>query len=149
MDNQQNAPVLSPMLTPDGLLTPVWRRWFQNLKIRDDEIRRKPAKTYTSDQTLSSFDLGKAILFDIGIAEVTCTLPAVGTNDIWSWITIIRRGTGDFTIRCNDSDTLERGGSSLYCDESIRVAANVTLQLFTETQWAIIGATGIWKVQAV
>ena len=145
MDKQQNAPVLTPMFINKGL-NPIWQKWFQKLKTRDDEVRRRPYKTYTIDQSLTTWELGKSILFNIGATDTICTLPSVGTNDVWSWITIVRIGTGALTIIGADSDKIERNGACVKCDDNRRIACNVNLQLVTETQWAIIGATGIWKV---
>ena len=144
MDRQQNAPVLTPMFLA-GKLNPIWQSWFQRLKTRDDEIRRRPYKTYTTNQTLTTWELGNAVLFNI-TGDTTCTLPSVATKDVWSWITIFRMGTGTLTIQANDSDKIEKQGSAIGCQEPNRIAANVTLQLVTETQWAIIAATGVWHV---
>ena len=147
MDRQQNAPVLTPFFEGEPKrISDTWQAWFQRLKTRDDEIRRKPYKTFTTSQSLTTFDLGRSILFNIGAASVTCTLPSVGSNEVWSWITIVRMGTGNFRIAASDSDYIERNGTVIGVRETARVAANVTLQLVTETQWAIIGATGIWDV---
>ena len=145
MDKQQNAPVLTPMFLGNRL-NPTWQHWFQRLKMRDDDVRKKPNKTYTTSQALTTWNLGKTVLFNIGTSDATCTLPSVATKDLWSWITIVRIGTGTLSIVANDSDKIERNGSKIDCAEPNRIAANVTLQLVTETQWAIIGATGIWRV---
>jgi hypothetical protein len=145
MDRQQNAPVLTPMFL-NKMLNPTWQKWFQKLKTRDDEIRRRPYKTYTTSQALTTYELGRSVLFTIGSSLVTCTLPSVELKDVWSWITIVRMGTGDFKIAAADSDKIEKLGSAIGCQEPNRIAANVTLQLVTETQWAIIGATGVWSV---
>ncbi len=145
VDIQKHPPVNEPMLI-NGRLSPIWHRWFQNLKIKDDEIRRRPYRTYTTDQNLTSVELGRTLVFDIGTDRVVCTLPSVGPNDIYSWITIVRQGTGELVIRANDSDKIERNGNAVSSSEPNRIAANVTLQLVTQTQWAIIGSTGIWHV---
>lgn len=147
MHNQQNAPVLTPLMLGERL-NPIWQRWFQRLKTRDDEIRRKPYATYTADQSLTTWELGKSILFSIGSSNISCTLPSVALKDVWSWLTIVRIGTGELTILSADSDKVERNGSGISCHDNKRIACNVTLQLVTETQWAIIGATGIWRVLA-
>ena len=147
MDNQQQAPTLEPFfLNKPGIISPIWQRWFQKLKTRDDEVRRRPYKEYTADQALTTWELGKSVLFATGSSNLTATLPSVGLKDVWSWITIVRTGTGQFIIQAADSDKIEKNGSTIMADEPNRVAANVTLQLISATQWAIIGATGIWHV---
>lgn len=145
MDKQQNAPVLSPFMM-DGRMNPIWQKWFQKLKTRDDEVRRRPYATYTTDQILTTWELGKSILFEIGASDALCTLPSVGANDVWTWITIFRIGTGRLTIAGADNDMVERNGKNINCEDNKRIACNVTLQLVTETQWAVIGATGIWRL---
>ena len=147
MDKQQNAPVLTPLML-GGRLNPIWQKWFQKLKTRDDEIRRRPYKTYTTDQHLTTWELGKTILFNIGSSDAIAYLPAMAEKDVWSWITIVRIGTGLFSIKPEGSSRIERIGVSIECGEPNRAAANVTLQLITLTQWAITGATGIWRVNA-
>lgn len=147
MDKQQQAPILTPFFENESKrISPTWQRWFQKLKTRDDEIRQKPYKTYTTDQALTTWELGKSVLFNIGTNDATATLPPVSTKDIWSWITILRQGTGMLNITAADNDYIERKGGRMSCIETHRIAANVTLQLVAETQWAIIGASGIWRV---
>ena len=148
MDKQQNAPVLTPLIL-GGRLNPIWQKWFQKLKTRDDEVRRRPYKTYTASQDLTTWELGKTVLFHIGTSNATAALPAMEEKDLWAWITIVRIGTGLLTIRPHGDSRIERIGVSIDCGEPNRAAANVTLQLITLTQWAIIGATGIWRVNAL
>jgi len=148
MDKQKDPPVESPFFEGDiRRMNPIWRRWFQALAVRDDEIRRRPYKTYTADATLTTWELGKTVLFDIGASDVTCTMPTVEAKDLWAWITIVRMGTGRFAITAPGDDYVERNAKVITCEEQKRVTANVTLQLITTTQWAIIGATGIWRVK--
>jgi hypothetical protein len=147
MDKQQQAPVLQPFfMDKPRVISPIWQRWFQKLKTRDDEIRRKPYATYTASQALTTWELGKSIRFDSVTSDMVATLPSVELKDVWAWITIVRTGTGQLTITAADSDKIEKRGSSIMCQEPNRVAPNVTLQLISEAQWAIIGATGIWHV---
>jgi len=150
MDKQQQAPILAPFFIGEGNknINPIWQRWFQRLKTRDDEVKRRPYKTFTASESLTTWDLGKTILFDIGTSAVDCTLPSVGERDVWSWVTIFKRGTGDFQIIVADSgDYIENGASLATYGDPKRTSPNVTLQLVDEAQWAIIGATGIWRVQ--
>lgn len=148
MDRQQNAPVLSAFFEGEPkLISRVWQAWFQKLKTRDDEVRKRPYKTYTTDQALTTWELGRSVLFNTGTSDLICTLPSVELKDVWSWITIVRQGTGNLKILSEDDDYIEKNGKAIGCKEPNRIAPNVTLQLVTETQWAIIGATGIWSVK--
>jgi hypothetical protein len=148
MEKQQQAPVLQPFFTGSGKINPVWQRWFQKLKIRDDETRQKPYKIYTTDANLTTWDLGKTILFSIGGTDVVCVLPQPQTKDLWSWITIVRRGGGKLTITADSTSRIEYSseGGSVYCEESRRRAANVTLQVVESGQWAITAGLGKWEV---
>ena len=146
MDKQQQAPVLQPFFMGKETINPIWQRWFQKLKTRDDEVRRRPYATYTADQALTTWELGKSILFVTSTTDLDATLPSVEVKDLWAWITIVRTGSKRLTITGADSDKIEKRGSSIMCQEPNRVAPNVTLQLIAETQWAIIGATGVWHV---
>lgn len=149
MDKQQQAPVLQPFFIDDRKqVSPIWQRWFQKLKIRDDEIRRKPYKIYTDNATLTTWDLGKTIMFNIGASDRTCNLPTPGDRDLWAWIQIVRMGAGRLTITADASSRIEYSseGGSAYCQETRRRAANITLQLVAASQWAIISGLGIWDI---
>ena len=146
MDQQQQAPILQPFAENVRNINPIWQRWFQLLKTRDDEVRRRPYKTYSASQALTTYELGKSVLFATGTSNLICTLPSVETKDLWAWITIIRTGTGSLKITTSDSDTIERGGKIIGCKEPNRMVPNVTLQLVEVDSWAIIGATGIWSL---
>lgn len=150
MDKQQNAPIEHPMFFGQRQpLTPVWRRWFQNLKIRDDEIRKAPYKTYTADTQLTTWELGKVVQFDCTSADLVATLPTVEAKDLWAWLTILRIGTYKLTVTADPNSYIEYSsiGGSLYCEETRRRAANVQLQLVGVNQWAIIAGFGIWEVE--
>ena len=147
MDKQAHAPIQEPFfLGKVAQISPIWQRWFQKLKTRDDEIRRRPHKTFSTDGTLTTWDLGKTVLFATGTSNLVCYLPSVAEKDVWSMVTIVRAGTGYLKIIAADSDMVERRGKAIGCKEPNRLTPNVTLQLITETQWAITGATGIWSV---
>ncbi len=147
MEKQQNAPAQTTPIGPDGRFRPIWQRWFQNVKTKGDETRRRPYKTYTNEgATLTTHDFGKTILFNNGANDISVYLPSVTVKDIWCWINIMRVGTGKIRIYASDSDYLERYGRSLWCIEEKRAAPNLTLQLISETQWAIIAASGIWRI---
>ena len=148
MDKQQNAPVLTPFFTGERkTISPVWQAWFQRLKTRDDEIRRPPSKTYTVDTQLTTWDFGRVILFNVS-GTVTCTLPAVESKDIWAWVNIMRTGTGTLIVTADDASRIEYSslGGSIRCEEQKRKAANMTLQVVSLNQWAVIAGLGEWKV---
>lgn len=148
MEPQQHPPMAQPFFSPGTRnISPIWRRFLQGLKAWDDEERRLPHITYTTNQQISTWHFGKTVLFNIGSSDVTATLPSVVAADIWKWLTIIRMGTGELQIVSSDSDNIEKDGTALACDDNDRVACNVTLQLVTETQWAILAGTGIWRVR--
>jgi hypothetical protein len=149
MDKQQQAPIQSPFFMGElKTITPVWQRWFQRLKTRDDEIRRRPYKEFSGNGTLTTWELGKTVLFNIGATDSTCNLMTIETKDLWSWVHIIRMGTGRLAITADSLSRIEYSsiGGSIYGDEKKRRAANVMLQLVAENQWAIIGGLGIWEV---
>jgi len=150
MDRQQQAPIANPFFMPNSqVITPVWQRWFQRLKIRDDETRRRPYKTFTTAATLTTWDIGKTVLFDIGATDTVCVLPdADNIKDLWAWIQIVRMGAGRLTITADSASRIEYSseGGSIYCEETRRRAANVTLQIVAANQWAIIAGLGTWDV---
>jgi len=156
-------------------ITEPWRVWFENVdwdvtqktnvitggtvnniviittggQIADSgySLTKYLSVTYTATTTLTTSDFGKVIKFNNGATNVTCYLPSVGTANVDSWLIIMRLGTGSLTIKAADSDTIEktRAGGKIVCDESGRVVANVRLMLASETKWAILAGTGIWK----
>ena len=112
-------------------------------------IAKKRSVIYTNTgATLSTNDFGKVIKFDNGANHVVCTLPSVGVSDIDGSFIIMRFGTGRLTIKASDNDTIERSvnGGTVYCEESGRPTANITIYLATETKWTILAGTGIWMV---
>jgi hypothetical protein len=149
MDKQQNAPVLTPFFVGEPKrISDIWQAWFQKLKTRDEENRRPPYKTYTADQQLTTWELGRIVQFATGTSDLVATLPVVEEKDIWSWLTILRTGTGMLTITADDSSRIEysSSGGSMYCIEEKRKAANVTLQLVSANQWAIMAGFGTWEI---
>ena len=149
MDKQQQAPVLQPFFQGEQkTINPIWQRWFQKLKIRDDEIRRIPNKSFTADGILTTWDLGTVVEFSIGSSNITGELPVAQNTDVWAWITIIRIGTGRLTLTADSASRIEYSslGGSIHCIEKLRKAANVTLQLISANQWAIIAGFGIWEI---
>ena len=137
----------APFLINENI-NPIWHRWLEDLKTAVDEVRQGAYETITASRAITQYDFGKTLVFSIGATNATATLPSVDTTDLQKWVTFLRIGSGRLTITAADADKIEyssRGGST-YCNEDAkRIAANLTLQLVTETQWAIIGGTGIWK----
>ncbi len=144
----QQAPPLSQRLVDgQGNITPIWRRWFQSLKVFDDQISQPPTETYTGNRTLTVRDFGKNIKFNNGANPVTCYLPSVGSTDVSSWLQISKLGTGRLRIQASDSDTIGKSsvGGAIISVEPNRVE-NVRLYLESETHWDITGGIGIWNV---
>ena len=148
MRREKPPPVQARVLDEQGNLTPQWRQWFQRIGMHFDNVRKQPDLVFTGDAALTTDDYGKVIRFDNGASDVTCTLMTATSKDIHCWMNIIRTGTGRLTLLPDSLARIEYGslGGRFWCDEQRRLAANVTLQLITATQWGIIGATGLWKV---
>ena len=148
MGKQQNAPILTPIINPQGMTDPVWQKWFQKLKTADDEIKKPPGTIYTEAANISTASLGEIVLFNIGAVDVTANLPAIEKKDLWAWLTVVRMGSGILTLTADEDNRIEYGsyGGSMYCEETKRRAANVTLQIVTEDTWAIIAGLGTWQV---
>ena len=109
--------------------------------------KKKKSVTYSGSRVnLTTSDLGKMI--KLTSDDVIAYLPSVGSGQVDSWIMIVRLGDAKCEIRAADSDTIEKSspGGAAICDEPGRVAANLTLVLVTETQWAIESGTGIWAI---
>lgn len=147
MRKEKAPPIKARMLEPDGSVNRQWLRWFQDVGRFFDDYRRTPDLIYSSDTTLTTDDYGKTIIFDTSSANITCTLMTANSRDVYGWLTIYRSGENRLTILPDTSSRIEYGsfGGRVWNDESKRYGANLTLQLMTSTQWAIIGATGIWK----
>ena len=151
-------PLREPMTGPDGQLSRVWYRFFEEMKnwtdkMQDEivsgkwQMKQRASETVVGDdKTLTSADFGKSITMDIGEEDHIVYLPSVGAGNIGINFTIIRVGDGRISIQAADSDSIERSrpGGGIYCHESHRMIANVTLYLANETEWGIVGATGIW-----
>jgi len=149
MDKQAHAPIQEPFFMGKvAQISPIWQRWFQKLKTRDDEIRIKPYKEFTASGTLTTWELGKTISFNIGAADAVCQLPTIEVKDLWAWITIFRFGTGALWVTADSGSQIEYSskGGSIVCQEPRRKAANVTLQIVDENTWAIIAGMGTWGV---
>jgi len=149
MRREKPPPVQAPLLDENGNLTPQWVRWFQIIGKHFDSFRRTPDLVYTASAALTTDDFGKMIVFNNGVANVVCTLPTVTSRDTHCWLgPIYRLGTGELTIQADTASRIESSsvGGSIMCNEVKRKAANVTLELVSDNMWAIVGATGIWRV---
>ena len=143
MKNYPIAPFLQ-----NGQISPTWLRWLLDLRIAVDEIREEPYVGHTADATLTQYDFGKVHIFNIGASNINVYLPSVDSTDLFSWIRLVRIGTGRLLVWAADSDLIEYSGwpGRIWCDERKRTAANITLMLVEEAKWAIIAGLGIWKV---
>jgi hypothetical protein len=158
MSGIKHPPLHENILGEDGRISKVWYRFFEDMKnwtdkISDEviegkwQIKQRPERIVSaSDVVLTSGDFGKSIVMEIGSDDYTVTLPSVGSTNTGVSLTIVRIGDGRLTIQAADSDTIERSrpGGGIYCHESHRMIANVTLYLASATEWGITGATGIW-----
>ena len=141
------VPLRERFLNSLGQITEPWRKWLNEISASSIPYHKFKSVIYTATKVLTAADFGKVIKFNNGTNNVGCLLPSVGEMDVDTWIIIMRVGTGSLTIQAADSDTIEKSGpgGKLICDEVDRVCANVWLYLATETKWAILGGTGIWK----
>ena len=136
-------------ITGKDRVSPEWLRWFADLKTAVDEIRIEPYIVHTGDVTFDVTDLGKVHIFNIGTGDAVCTMPSVDDTDLFKWLRVVRIATtGTLSIYAADSDRIEYGspGNRIWCNETKRKAANLTLQYISDAQWAITGATGFWYV---
>lgn len=147
MRKEKAPPVNARLLDDNGMITRQWLLWFQRVGMFFDDFRRSPDLVYTTDATLTTDDFGKKIVFNVGTSTKTCKLPTITSRDVNCWIgPIYRIGTGRLIITADASSAIEHSslGGSLYCEETKRVAANVTLEVVAANQWGIIGGTGLW-----
>jgi hypothetical protein len=147
MPGKISPPPINAQLGSGISLNPLWLKWFREVESWCNSIRQEAYNVYTKSTALTIDDLGKVIICNIGTGNANMTLPHVGASDLYSWITLVRIGTGRLLVHANDSDRIERSspGSSVWCQEEGRVAANITLELVDEDLWAIMSGTGIWK----
>ncbi len=113
--------------------------------INDGQTKSRASVTYTVDKALTTSEFGKVCKFNSS-SDLTATLPSVGSSDVDSWLIIMRLGTGKLTIQASDSDEIEKSGAGgyIFCIETGRPAANLSIYLASETVWAVLGGTGIW-----
>lgn len=148
MRREKIPPVNARMFDQLGNLDRQWLYWFQRVGVALDNYKRSPDKVFTNiGGTLTTDDYGKNIRFNNGSNNVMCYLMTPADGDMDCWVTIFRTGTGALTVIPDAASRIEYGslGGRIWCDEQKRAAANLTLQLISTTQWAIIGATGLWK----
>lgn len=147
MRKNNPPPVGAPFLLPNGNINRQWLRWFQDVGKLGDLRRSPPDLVYTADQALTTDDYGKIIRFDVD-TDLVCTLMTATARDVDGWLTIIKYGSERLDIVPDAATRIEYGsyGGKLYCEETKRRAANVTLQLISTTQWIITSAMGLWRV---
>lgn len=141
-------PFSDKLLLKDGEISEPWKKFLTEIGARHNPYVKFKSSIYTASTVLTAKDLGRVIKVDNGALPVTITLPSVNDQDVDTWITILRLGTGWLTIQLPDSDTIEKSsqGGKIVCREVGRICANITLCLASSTKWAISGGTGIWHV---
>ena len=103
-------------------------------------------ETKTDNYTVQTTDIGKTLVMNVATTAKTFTLPSVGSGDVGLWFTFAKINTGKLTIDAADSDKISDSGAgdTIYNDQTGEVYATITLKLISETQWAVVGADGIW-----
>ncbi len=152
MPYQFPPPIRERFLDDFGYVSRPWKKWFDSLKILDDQQTKKLSVTHTAGATLTRDDFGRIIKFNIGdrvsLGHAVCKLPSISETDINGWLKIFKIGSKRLTIQAADSDIIEISspGGYIFCDEMIRGVANIELYVSDATTWAILSGTGIWKV---
>jgi hypothetical protein len=102
-------------------------------------------ETKTDNYTVTLADKGKTLVMN-SAAEKTFSLPSVAAADIGIWFTFAKIAAGKLIIDAADSDKIADSGAgdTIYNDQTLEVYATIILKLISATQWAIIGADGIW-----
>lgn len=90
-------------------------------------------------------DLDKVYTFSTS-SERTINLPTLTNDDIGTWITVVKLGTGKISIfapaGATVSDSSDAG--SVYNDNFSETYATITLLLATANKWVITGIDGSW-----
>ena len=108
-------------------------------------VDRKITDDKTADYNVATTDLSKVLTMNHADAK-TFSLPSVGSGDVGIGFTFVKLGAGKVTIDAADSDKIADSGAgdTIYNDQAAELFATITLQLVSETQWAIVGAMGTW-----
>jgi hypothetical protein len=111
--------------------------------ISDPNIKYK-STTYTDNHTVTLAQTGETLVMNSSNNK-TFTLPSVSASDIGTRYTFANENTGRVTIQTADSDVISdsAGGGTIYSDTN-GPAAQITIELVSATEWAIIGADGTW-----
>jgi hypothetical protein len=100
-------------------------------------------ETKTDDYPVLTTDVAKTLVMN-NAGTKTFSLPSVAAGDVGTWYTFVKIGAGKVIIDAADSDTIADSGAgdTIYNDQTLEIYATITLELVSETQWAIIGASG-------
>ena len=102
--------------------------------------------TKTDDYTVKITDKGKILVMNSS-AEKDFNLPSVGSADIGTEFTFATIGSGKTIIDPADADTIDDSTAStgnISATAAAGVVPTITIQLVSETQWAIKAANGTW-----
>lgn len=102
-------------------------------------------ETKTDTYNVLLTDVAKTLVMDSADNKIF-HLPSVAGGDVGTWFTFVKAGTGTLLLDAADSDTIDdsAAGAGIYNEQADETFATMTLQLVTETKWAITGARGIW-----
>ena len=99
-----------------------------------------------SEYQLTTSDLNKVYIIDSN-NDLSVLLPSVDSDHLGSKIKFKHYGTGKLTVTAADSDTIDissAGGDIYHQQSGISQEGSVTLQLATDTHWAIDSFLGPW-----
>ena len=102
-------------------------------------------ETKTDNYSVEIADSGKLLVMNSADDKIF-SLPSVAAGDIGTRFYFSKIGVGKVTIDAADSDKISDSGAgdTIYNDQTLEVYATIHLMLVSATQWAIIGADGIW-----
>ena len=102
-------------------------------------------ETKTDNYSVEIADSGKLLVMNSADDKIF-SLPSVAAGDIGTRFYFSKIGVGKVTIDAADSDKISDSGAgdTIYNDQTLEVYATIYLILVSATQWAIIGADGIW-----
>jgi hypothetical protein len=106
---------------------------------------KKPSSTKTNNYNVLTTDTGSTLIMNAATAK-TFSLPSVDATNVGVWCTFVKIGAGQVTIDAADSDTIADSGAgdTIYNGQANETSATITLELVSETKWAITGASGTW-----
>jgi hypothetical protein len=119
-----------------------------NKKYVDDNggaVGKWTVETKTDNYNVLTTDVAKTLVMN-SASDKTFSLPSVSSGDVGTWYIFVKIGAGKVTIDAADSDTIgdSGAGDTIYNNYSTETYATITLELISETKWAIIGLDGTW-----